>query len=555
MTAPVPIFPAVPMPSSGEGKASQTTNAGSPHAGSSSEQSFGDLLAGVQGTPEASPQGPAGDAKPEGSLPPLFVTPLLVQTPEDTEWARALALLGLLPPPAGEEGPAPDLAEEKQDAGEGAEQEVSADEVESGAGSAQPLALPPELAAPAELPEGAAAFVARPVSGEALPDTAPCPEPATIGVVGVSPQASPGGATPQTVSPAPSASPEPVSLPLARDLLASAGEKAPRKPEQQVQGGLVDRAADGAVPETGLADPDFSPDYREGLSRRQGVETPQPPVPQQGMTEEAALPGLPAEAAGADLTASAPAAPSEDVPKGETAQPGLPLVPSASEETRRSERRDPASSQRILSETVAPSLRSLLRDGGSDRFLGGDGLGEKKADSGASGSSPAGGVLTGFRQFLEGAEGASDLEPLVLSYQGDEAFREALSHVLRVVSRKDGVRAHLVVDPPALGRVDVSLQVTAAGIEATLKVDNEALKQMVQTQMEQLKASLQAQGLHVTGLAVDLRSRDDSRPGQQQGPGGKVRRASGPAGEGTEEEGDVLEARVDLRRGLLHWVA
>ena len=121
--------------------------------------------------------------------------------------------------------------------------------------------------------------------------------------------------------------------------------------------------------------------------------------------------------------------------------------------------------------------------------------------------------------------------------------------------RNEGAQeARIVVEPPALRRMDISLQSTASGIEAVFKVDNEHLKQVLQQQLDTLKTSLQAQGIHVSGLAVDIKNRDDRHRGDLY-PGGKRQRRVGGA-EATEER--TMETpliRLDLEKGLLHWVA
>jgi hypothetical protein len=122
--------------------------------------------------------------------------------------------------------------------------------------------------------------------------------------------------------------------------------------------------------------------------------------------------------------------------------------------------------------------------------------------------------------------------------------------------KNDGIsEARIVVEPPALGRVDVSLQASGSGMEAVFKVDNETLKNMLQQQLDVLKTSLEAQGIHVSNLAVDIRNRDDQRGrADLYGGRGKARR-SGIGGIEESEEDEPRIARLDLEKGLLHWVA
>ena len=137
--------------------------------------------------------------------------------------------------------------------------------------------------------------------------------------------------------------------------------------------------------------------------------------------------------------------------------------------------------------------------------------------------------------------------------RGDNPLGDGVRSVLEFM-KNDGINeARIVVEPPSLGRVDVSLQASGTGVEAVFKVDNEALKQLLQQQLDILKTSLEAQGIHVSGLAVDIKNREDQkgRPDPYGGKG-KARRADGISDGGGDEP---RSARIDLERGLLHWVA
>lgn len=140
--------------------------------------------------------------------------------------------------------------------------------------------------------------------------------------------------------------------------------------------------------------------------------------------------------------------------------------------------------------------------------------------------------------------------------EGENAFGTGVTSVLEFM-RSDGLdEARIVVEPPALGRIDVSLQATASGVEAIFKVDNEHLKQMLQQQLDTLKSSLQAQGINVSGLAVDIKERDDQKGrGDLYGTNKKSRRIGGVESADDSAEEPARMARLDLERGLLHWVA
>jgi hypothetical protein len=78
---------------------------------------------------------------------------------------------------------------------------------------------------------------------------------------------------------------------------------------------------------------------------------------------------------------------------------------------------------------------------------------------------------------------------------------------------------------------------------------------MIQKQMDSLKDSLQAQGIHVSALTVDIKNNEGEKDRGSMGTSKKGRRAAhlGPE----EEDADDLTgvSRLDLEKGLLHWVA
>ena len=153
----------------------------------------------------------------------------------------------------------------------------------------------------------------------------------------------------------------------------------------------------------------------------------------------------------------------------------------------------------------------------------------------------------------QNASFARTAAPYVLN--GEFAFSDGVNTVLEFM-RTDGVsEARIVVEPPALGHIDVSLRASSAGMEATFRVDNEHLKQMLQQQLDILKSSLQMQGIHVSSLAVDIRNKDDQRGREAAYATGKKSRHAGGAGgldEGMDEGASLV--RLDLEKGLLHWV-
>lgn len=136
------------------------------------------------------------------------------------------------------------------------------------------------------------------------------------------------------------------------------------------------------------------------------------------------------------------------------------------------------------------------------------------------------------------------------SQQNEQFLARGIEKTVQFL-KEDGVaQARIVVDPPALGRVDISLSATDKGIEALIRVDNEALKQAVQSQIEQLRQNLADQGIQAASLSVDIRHGDDKGRNVAQSQK-KLKRSFAEE----EDEEQVAMVRLDLEKGLLHWVA
>jgi flagellar hook-length control protein FliK len=173
---------------------------------------------------------------------------------------------------------------------------------------------------------------------------------------------------------------------------------------------------------------------------------------------------------------------------------------------------------------------------------------------------------TNFNQFFEGilarrsqTDTQLDVErPNILEFarempfSGNGALREGVDNVVRFIRMSGEQKASLTVDPPALGRLTVELTSNAAGLEASIKVSSEQVRQLVQDELAQLRWSLAQQGVQLTHFSVDVQQ-DDRRqdPGQA---GGRKRRTTG-AGRDEEEGEDLTTFRVDLNEGLLYWIA
>ena len=131
-------------------------------------------------------------------------------------------------------------------------------------------------------------------------------------------------------------------------------------------------------------------------------------------------------------------------------------------------------------------------------------------------------------------------------------LREGIVNTVRFI-RSDGVhKANIVVDPPALGRISVELTSSTSGVEASVKVASEQIRQIVQEQITQLRENLSQQGVQVSEFTVDVQQ-DNTGQGQNSGRENQREYYNSLASGNTED--DTEDFRVDLEEGLLYWVA
>ena len=175
---------------------------------------------------------------------------------------------------------------------------------------------------------------------------------------------------------------------------------------------------------------------------------------------------------------------------------GLPRVLPVEEGGESSGGRNFQDSQKfLLSSKSGESRESLsLRDAGEKPSFG------QHLESRVGGE-----PLAPTSQPSRGAETSAPSGSYTLPQRGLPSLGEGVAATVRMVRTFQGSRAQIIVDPPALGRVSISLQSTDQGMSAVLRVDNEGLRQLLQSQMELLRSSLQQQGVTVTSLSVDVR--------------------------------------------------
>ena len=172
---------------------------------------------------------------------------------------------------------------------------------------------------------------------------------------------------------------------------------------------------------------------------------------------------------------------------------------------------------------------------------------------------------TDFQSFFEGVLSSRrtgvNPAPMSLTYgtatmpERSEMLSNGVTNVVRFI-RADGVqRANVVIEPPSLGRVSVELTSSTSGVEASIRVSNEQVRQLVQDQIAQLRMNLEQQGVQVTHFAVDVQQDNGGQGRDGSGQSDQRRRQGRRIGAIEEAEEPSEEFRVDLEQGLLHWVA
>ena len=171
-----------------------------------------------------------------------------------------------------------------------------------------------------------------------------------------------------------------------------------------------------------------------------------------------------------------------------------------------------------------------------------------------------------FQSFFEGVlssrRNVSRTSPLPLNLSQNQqtasytlnqsqTLRDGMINVVRFI-RADGVhKANVVIDPPALGRVSVELSSTSSGVEASIKVASEQIRQLVQDQLSELRMNLSQQGVQVAEFTVDVQQDNSNGNNQNHNDEGNRYRTFAVR----EAEDETEEFRIDLEEGLLYWVA
>ena len=144
---------------------------------------------------------------------------------------------------------------------------------------------------------------------------------------------------------------------------------------------------------------------------------------------------------------------------------------------------------------------------------------------------------------------------LPLQGRGGAALEDGMQHVVRFLRTEGRQAASIIVDPPALGRIEIELVTIAKGVEASIKVSSEQVRQLVQDHITVLRNHLEQQGVHLGEFIVDLRDNSKGSFGRNAfAENGNSRRRGFSVTEADGIEEEIPTFGVDLEHGLLSWV-
>jgi flagellar hook-length control protein FliK len=126
-----------------------------------------------------------------------------------------------------------------------------------------------------------------------------------------------------------------------------------------------------------------------------------------------------------------------------------------------------------------------------------------------------------------------------------EAITEQVVRSARFNLARGTTRFELRLEPPTLGRLGVVLDLKEGALSVSFRVENDAVRELLQSSMPQLRASLSAQGISVEGLDVHS---SGHQAGEQQG-AGRGPASGGPDSGANVGEGDLPEEAVQPGTG------
>ena len=140
-----------------------------------------------------------------------------------------------------------------------------------------------------------------------------------------------------------------------------------------------------------------------------------------------------------------------------------------------------------------------------------------------------------------------------LSSRGDAAILEGAELLLRAAVRAESQTARMIIDPPALGPMEVSVTLAGDGLSASFRVESETVRQLLLQNADALRESLSRAGIQVAGFSVSVDVGQGGGRFAESRP--DLRRRLRDRPEGAEgDDGVEPLARLDAEAGVLHWV-
>jgi len=136
-----------------------------------------------------------------------------------------------------------------------------------------------------------------------------------------------------------------------------------------------------------------------------------------------------------------------------------------------------------------------------------------------------------------------------------QTLSRGLANVIQVIRNDKGNKKGIVrVDPPELGKVNISVESMEDRIHVHLTVEKPEAVDLIRGSEDLLRESLKKQGLSMGDLSVDVGGDDRDSYSRNRGYQDYTADFSGDGLNDLEEEVPLL-ARIDLGSGMLHWIA
>lgn len=152
--------------------------------------------------------------------------------------------------------------------------------------------------------------------------------------------------------------------------------------------------------------------------------------------------------------------------------------------------------------------------------------------------------------------------PVLLQVDRDEGaaavLGEGLSRFVEVARNRKGHRGTVILDPPDLGTVRVTVQSSREKVQVHLVVESLQAKNLIDSSIGALRNSMARQGLTLGETTVDVGGQGLEGGGSSDWrfrETGDSRTLAGIGSPVDEVEEEQVVARLDIERGLLHWIA